>query len=142
MSQELIQGQTSLWNVEGVANPGLLRASPLPAELRQNSEPGFFSMLGKTGGEGAGEKLAQLGHGWQETAADPEPDPIRLREVESRKTPGRTSTSIQGGKFNWVKCCYKDAVCAGLPVVKNLPANTGDTGSIPGRGRFHMPWGN
>ena len=33
----------------------------------------------------------------------------------------------------------------GLPwwsVVKNLPANVGDTGSIPGLGRFHMPWGN
>ena len=30
----------------------------------------------------------------------------------------------------------------GSPVVKNLPANAGDTGSIPGPGRFHMPWGN
>ena len=28
----------------------------------------------------------------------------------------------------------------GDPVVKNLPANSGDTGSIPGPGRFHMPW--
>ena len=25
---------------------------------------------------------------------------------------------------------------------KNLPANTGDTGSIPGPGRSHMLWGN
>ena len=24
------------------------------------------------------------------------------------------------------------------PVVKNLPAKTGDTGSIPGQGRFRM----
>ena len=30
----------------------------------------------------------------------------------------------------------------GGPVVKNLTANTGDTGSIPGPGRFHMPRGN
>ena len=31
----------------------------------------------------------------------------------------------------------------GGPVVKNPPANTGDRGSIPGRGiRSHMPWGN
>jgi len=30
----------------------------------------------------------------------------------------------------------------GGPVVKNLPANAGDTGSIPGPGKFHMPWGN
>ena len=28
------------------------------------------------------------------------------------------------------------------PVVKNLPTNAGDTGSIPGRGRFHMLHGN
>ena len=27
-------------------------------------------------------------------------------------------------------------------VVKNLPANAGDLGSIPGLGRFHMPQGN
>ena len=30
----------------------------------------------------------------------------------------------------------------GGPVVKNLPANAGDTGSIPGLGRFHMRWSN
>ena len=30
----------------------------------------------------------------------------------------------------------------GDPVVKNLPANAGNTGSIPGLGRSHMPWGN
>ena len=27
-------------------------------------------------------------------------------------------------------------------VVKNPPANTGDTGSSPGLGRSHMPWSN
>ena len=30
----------------------------------------------------------------------------------------------------------------GGPVHRNPPANTGDTGSISGPGRFHMPWGN
>ena len=30
----------------------------------------------------------------------------------------------------------------GGPVVKNLPANAGDTGSISGLGKFHMPQGN
>ena len=30
----------------------------------------------------------------------------------------------------------------GGPVVKNLPCNAGDTGLIPGAGRFHMPRGN
>ena len=30
----------------------------------------------------------------------------------------------------------------GGPVVKNSPSNAGDTGSVPGLGRFHMPWDN
>ena len=30
----------------------------------------------------------------------------------------------------------------GGPVVRNPLANAGDTGSIPGPGRFDMPWGN
>ena len=30
----------------------------------------------------------------------------------------------------------------GDSVVKNPPAYAGDTGSIPGRGRSHMPWSN
>ena len=30
----------------------------------------------------------------------------------------------------------------GGPVVKNLPANVGDTISVLGPGRSHMPWGN
>ena len=34
---------------------------------------------------------------------------------------------------------YQD--CPGGPVAKNLPANAGDTGSFPGRGRSHVPWG-
>ena len=30
----------------------------------------------------------------------------------------------------------------GGAVVKNLPANAGDMGSIPGPGRSRMPWSN
>ena len=30
----------------------------------------------------------------------------------------------------------------GGTMVKNLPANAGDTGSSPGPGRSHMPWSN
>ena len=30
----------------------------------------------------------------------------------------------------------------GGPGEKNPPADVGDTGSIPGPGRSHMPWGN
>ena len=34
---------------------------------------------------------------------------------------------------------YKHRVFPGGAVVENLPANSGDTGSSPGLGRFHMP---
>ena len=37
---------------------------------------------------------------------------------------------------------YMFRVLPGCPVVKNLPANAGDTGLISGLRRFHMPWGN
>ena len=30
----------------------------------------------------------------------------------------------------------------GGTVIKNPPANAGDTGSSPGLGRSHMPWSN
>ena len=30
----------------------------------------------------------------------------------------------------------------GGPVVKNLPCHAGDVDSVPGLGRFRMPWGN
>ena len=33
-------------------------------------------------------------------------------------------------------------VFPGGAVVENPPANAGDTGSIPGPGRSHMPWSN
>ena len=36
----------------------------------------------------------------------------------------------------------KERDFTGGPVVTNLPANAGDTGSIPGLRRLHMLWGN
>ena len=49
--------------------------------------------------------------------------------------------------FGFVSCIsflnnnvYRDF--PGGAVVKNLPANAGDTGSIPGLGISHMPWSN
>ena len=43
--------------------------------------------------------------------------------------------------------CFKHLITKvldfpGGPVVKNLPCNAGDKGSIPGPGRSHMPRGN
>ena len=37
---------------------------------------------------------------------------------------------------------YKIRDFPGGTVVKNPPANAGDTGSIPGPGRSHMLWSN
>ena len=36
----------------------------------------------------------------------------------------------------------KESDFPGGTVVKNPPANAGNTGSSPGPGRSHMPWGN
>ena len=40
----------------------------------------------------------------------------------------------------WLKTKFLDF--PGGPVVKNLPANAANTGSIPALGRSHMPRGN
>ena len=45
----------------------------------------------------------------------------------------RLETSIKVTNFGDV---------SGGSVVKNPPANAGDTGSSPGLGRSHMPWSN
>ena len=39
------------------------------------------------------------------------------------------------------KICHTRTFPGG-PLVKNTTANAGDMGSIPGRGRFHMPRDN
>ena len=51
--------------------------------------------------------------------------------ADSNPIPGEVSKS---SILTW------DCLCG--PVVGGLPAKTGDTGSIPGPGRFHMPWGS
>ena len=45
-------------------------------------------------------------------------------------------------EYSWDIVLLK-TICLDFPggaVVKNPPANAGDTGSIPGLGRSHMPW--
>ena len=46
----------------------------------------------------------------------------------------------------WKEYCGVARQCLGDflggAVVKNLPANAGDTGSSPGPARSHMPWSN
>ena len=45
------------------------------------------------------------------------------------------------GVNNWENTGYLRGFPGGS-VVKNPPANAGDTGLIPGQGRSHMPQGN
>ena len=49
------------------------------------------------------------------------------------------ATQLTGTRKQQIR---KSVDFSGGPVVKNPPANAGDTDSIPGLGRFHMPWGN
>ena len=49
---------------------------------------------------------------------------------------------IEGKGLKKRKEKERKADFSGGPVVKNPPANAGDTGSIPGLGRFRIPQGN
>ena len=42
--------------------------------------------------------------------------------------------------FIYLKCI--ESYFPGGAVDKNWPANAGDSGLLPGPGRFHVPWGN
>ena len=43
---------------------------------------------------------------------------------------------------SYIQQKYQASDFPGGPVVKNPPYKAGDTGSILGPGRTHMPWGN
>ena len=65
--------------------------------------------------------------------------PLRLHTALLSGPPADPVNNTRG--FRW----DTQEAAPGLPggsVVKNLPANTGDTGSIPDPGRCHMPRGN
>ena len=49
-----------------------------------------------------------------------------------------------GGKKSLPKFVFKKVLedFPGGAVVRNPPANAGDTGSSPGPGKSHMPWSN
>ena len=67
-----------------------------------------------------------------------------MRGLCGRKT-YEVDTSWIFGTFTHVlifEFKLQDQDFPGGPVVKNLPANAGDTGSSPGPGRSHMPGSN
>ena len=55
--------------------------------------------------------------------------------IQNIKNPG-----TQGSMF--VTLMIFNGNFPGGLVAKNLPANEGDTGLIPGLGRYHTPWSN
>ena len=68
----------------------------------------------------------------------------RLEWSARRWVGGELMWGLGGGSGSGLRafkrCHLRDFL--GGAVVKNLPANAGDTGSIPGLGRSHMPWSN
>ena len=60
-------------------------------------------------------------------------------------------STFNSGKFYLERMTQRDGASVpgqgaggfpGGPLAKNPPAHSGDTGSGPGSGRFHMPWGS
>ena len=60
---------------------------------------------------------------------------LGLKPLGSSEKPHRMDLGFSTQKVR--RGCFP-----GGTVVKNTPANAGDTGSMPGPGRSHMPWSN
>ena len=70
-------------------------------------------------------------------AADYFSDPVSFR--------GRKRDTVQKGGLSFLCICLLKIGSVDFPVgpvVKNLPANAGDTGLVPDEGKPHLPLGN
>ena len=54
----------------------------------------------------------------------------------------KAQTTKEKKKSHWISSELKSLDFLSGPLVKNLPANAGDVGLIPGPGGFYMPWVN
>ena len=71
-------------------------------------------------------------------------------DLGSTASPGGCESEAVKGKELWLLTSLwhpleHTEAPSGFPagsVVKNLPGNAGDKGSIPGPGRSHLPWSN
>ena len=71
----------------------------------------------------------------------PVPGILQARTLEWVAINQTSKTHLGGPHRSTGKKRYGLAFPGG-PVVKNLPTNAGDMGSIPGPGRSHMQWSN
>ena len=91
----------------------------LAGELRSHMLQGTAKIIFKKPKETVGDVQVQIGHvrkygnTWERTKRE-------IQEIKNKK-----HRAFPGGA-----------------VVKNPPANAGDTGSSPSPGRSHMPWSN
>ena len=65
---------------------------------------------------------------------------VHLLQQKIYEVPTTLPGTVLGNRDSAIKNLLRDF--PGGPVVKNPPANAGDTGFIPGPGRPHMPWNN
>ena len=61
-----------------------------------------------------------------------------MKTQQKRGTNDMWQTTTYAAKLTWIKNIAQDF--PGSTVVKNSPANSGDTGEVPGPGRSHTPW--
>ena len=69
--------------------------------------------------------------------------PMATMWLQTQASTPRSSLSVSvdvGSPL--ARLCYTTKGSHGGPGIKNLPASAGDTGSVPGPGRSHMPRGN
>ena len=66
-----------------------------------------------------------------------------LHKESSLRGEGSHLESSQNRCFSYITSVFRNLQdFPGGAVVKNPPANAGNTGLIPGPGRSHMPWSN
>ena len=66
----------------------------------------------------------------------------REKKKQQQKTEKQPPNNLQNGN-KYISITINNYFRTSLgvhPVIKNMPASLGDTGSIPGLGKFHMPW--
>ena len=114
-------------------DPGIKPRSPTPQADALPSEPPGKPARGQVNTTALVLRLTTKFTNWEDTNSNP-----------------KRTTHVRGMCVTWVilikrfnKYLLEDSIrLPGGSVVKNPPANAGDTGPIPDLGGFNMPWAN